>query len=75
MKKWLKKWLKRYGRWVVVCIGVLLFANAIFGITQSLEEGRELYLVIHIFGACLWPFIILMIFGILDKIYKWWVRD
>ncbi len=68
----MKKWLKRHGRWVVLCGVVLLLANAIYGITRSFEPGREVMLIAHTFGACLWLCILLMLTGGLEKIYRWW---
>jgi len=68
----MKKWLKKCIRWILVALGILIIANASYEITIATEDWKIItYLVIIV----LWLILILVLSGILNKLYQWWEKD
>jgi len=68
----MKQWLKRHGKWIVVAIGVVFIANAVWSIVATEEKWLD---ILNTMLIAAWTFIILLASGALSQIYTWWERD
>jgi len=68
----MKKWLKKYGRWVIVGVGVGFVATSTWWIFTATEEWK---IILYTIGATLWLVIILIYSGVIEKLYNWWEKD
>ena len=61
----MKRWLKKYGKWLIVGLGILFIANSAYGII-TVTEGWKV--VFHTSLLVIWVVITLFAF-------RWWEKD
>ncbi len=66
------QWLKKHGKWILIGLGILFVANAIVGIIIATEEWK---VALHSVAISLWLVVILMVSGVLQKIFDWWDKS
>ena len=68
----MKRWLKKYGKWLIVGLGILFIANSAYGIITVTEEWK---VVLHISLLVIWVVITLFASGAFEKLVRWWEKD
>ena len=68
----MKTWLKRNGKRIIIGLGTLAIANGIYGIINT---STAWIIISHSIAITLWVFLILLLLGILHRIYRWWEKD
>ena len=68
----MKKWLKKYGRWLVVGLEVLFIGNIIYVITTADAEWK---VTLQACVITIWVWLMLIASGVMSKLYEWWDRD
>mgnify|MGYP001614488869 CR=1 FL=1 len=70
-----KRWLKRHGARLVVILGLLAIANAVWGLTKAIPQDREGAVIIHLFAIIVWAAVIFVSSGLANRIFTWWDKD
>ena len=69
----MKKWLKRYGKWVIISLGFIFIVNSSYWV--FIETGEGGWRIYHASLAAIWVIIILFILNILQKLFEWWEKE
>ena len=68
----MKRWLERHGKWIIVAIGLtfILFS----GIAIATSE-QDWVVALNILVIVAWAGMLLVVSGIMTKLFEWWEQD